>query len=288
MKQALKNYWQKLQLAMLEKQKTMLNFPGPATVLRNYNSLTPFFRAQTVWDYSHCHAAQRVLIVGDAGGKDYWYFAWHSIICDVIDIAEQALIPKLSIFDISSKTAPFEPGSFDVIIMCDVLEHLYDDIQALRNIHSMLKDNGRFVLSGPYWHDAPEYHVRLHSPRIIKRMLRHHGFRVDKIVSRGFIINFYRIIHPLVLLTYYILFRLTGRVYALPVNRRIYKFIQRLQSNKYVPYIDRMVFGERGEANGYILLAFRDKYSKYDPIEMNRSYFANIGVPNDGIPGPGL
>ena len=52
--------------------------------------------------------------------------------------------------DITSRTLPFEPESFDAISAFDVLFHVVDDelfINALKNIHSLLAPRGLFIWS---------------------------------------------------------------------------------------------------------------------------------------------
>jgi 2-polyprenyl-3-methyl-5-hydroxy-6-metoxy-1,4-benzoquinol methylase len=84
------------------------------------------------------------------------------------------------------KALPFKEGSFDVVTMFEVLEHVHDQKYVLSEIHRVLKDGGLFILSVPqkhifsfldwgnwkylfpklhkYWytkkHSASEYHYR--------------------------------------------------------------------------------------------------------------------------------
>jgi SAM-dependent methyltransferase len=44
---------------------------------------------------------------------------------------------------------PLEPGSFDVVLCGDVVEHLRDPVAALRRLRPLLKPGGRVVLSTP-------------------------------------------------------------------------------------------------------------------------------------------
>lgn len=44
---------------------------------------------------------------------------------------------------------PFESGSFDVVICLDVLEHLKDPEQMTREIHRVLKKDGRYIVCVP-------------------------------------------------------------------------------------------------------------------------------------------
>jgi SAM-dependent methyltransferase len=276
----IKAHWARLHQGMLDREKEELGFPGPSSVMRLYNSFTTFFRVLAAWEFMEAKPGDRVLLVGDAGagGKDYWFYAWNGVWCDVVDVAEQASIPNVVIHDISAPGLPFEPGTFDVAVMCDVLEHIYNDTGALANLHSLLKDGGRLVLSGPYWHDLPEFHVRIHSPRIIRRMLRHHGFKIRKVISRGFLINVYRLFHAPYLLLHYLLFRLTGKVRMIECNRLLYRLIKGVQARDFVPYLDRALFGQAGGANGYVLWADKDHGPGYDAVAINRESFENTCI----------
>jgi len=66
----------------------------------------------------------------------------------------------------------FSPGRrYDVILMLDVLEHLDDPLRALRQVHGLLKDDGRLILTVPafqlLWthHDELNRHVRRYTKR---------------------------------------------------------------------------------------------------------------------------
>jgi SAM-dependent methyltransferase len=269
--------WRSWYDRFLAAEKEALAFPGPASVLRHYNSFTSYFRVRAAWEFARCRGGDRVLLVGDAGGKDYWFFRWQGLEPAVVDVAEQELIGEVMIHDISAPELPFAPQSFDAIVMCDVLEHLYDDIRALANLRLMLKDNGRLVLSGPYWHDLPEHHVRIHSPRIIRRMLGHHGFSIQEFTARGFLVNLYRVLHPLFLLGHVLAFLLTGRTRAMAFNQRLYALVQKAQTWPAAPYLDRVLFGMRGGLNGYVLAALKSEGERYDGVAVNREQFANLG-----------
>jgi SAM-dependent methyltransferase len=47
------------------------------------------------------------------------------------------------------KELPWEPGSFDVVLCYDVLEHLYDPWRVLRALHPLLRPGGRLHISIP-------------------------------------------------------------------------------------------------------------------------------------------
>jgi SAM-dependent methyltransferase len=53
-------------------------------------------------------------------------------------------------FNIEEDTYPFEAGSFDVVLFCEIIEHLLNDpCKVLREIKRVLKDGGTLVLTTP-------------------------------------------------------------------------------------------------------------------------------------------
>ncbi len=72
--------------------------------------------------------------------------------------------------------SPYEK-KFDLILALDVLEHIQDDIEAMRRVHYMLKDNGMFFINVPahkfLWseHDEALHHKRrYHSFEMISKL----------------------------------------------------------------------------------------------------------------------
>ena len=55
------------------------------------------------------------------------------------------------------------PSRFDVVVLCEVIEHLKSPEQGLANIHQMLKPGGKLILSAPFVfpiHDQPHDYFR--------------------------------------------------------------------------------------------------------------------------------
>ncbi len=80
---------------------------------------------------------------------------------------------------------------FDVVVLLDVLEHLTNQNEILKNINKVLKRGGflvltlpnidsyEFKLCGKYWEWlSPPAHLFYYSPKTIKKMLEKHGFEV--------------------------------------------------------------------------------------------------------------
>ena len=81
------------------------------------------------------------------------------------------------------QTLPFKEKSFDAVLCLEVLEHLKEDKQALREIKRALKKDGQLVLSVPL-RPAPitdTAHVREgYLPEGIKGMLEREGFKIER------------------------------------------------------------------------------------------------------------
>lgn len=130
----------------------------------------------------------RILIVGDAGGRDWRNLQREGKDIYQIDLSPQADFPNLYVQSIEQKT-PFEDGFFDGVVMNEVLEHLFRDLDALEEVHRILKADGMLVVTVPYMsniQDAPEWHVRIHSPLTIRRLLQRSGFEIEEHFCRGF------------------------------------------------------------------------------------------------------
>ena len=74
---------------------------------------------------------------------------------------------------------------FDVIGMFDVIEHLADDLMALRQVHRALKSGGKLLLTVPahkkLWSYADEAagHYRRYEADILAQVLRSAGFEIE-------------------------------------------------------------------------------------------------------------
>jgi SAM-dependent methyltransferase len=91
--------------------------------------------------------------------------------------------------------ANFEAG-LDTVVCLNVLEHIEDDIQGLRNIHSALRKDGHAIVLVPHGQeifgtlDTALGHYRRYSHEELKEKMERVGFRVEKIL------NFNRVSRP--------------------------------------------------------------------------------------------
>lgn len=76
---------------------------------------------------------------------------------------------------------------FDLVTMFDVLEHIADDVGALRTLRRSMTPDGRLAITAPahnwLWsrHDESEGHVRRYSPASLRNALAQAGFEVIEI-----------------------------------------------------------------------------------------------------------
>ncbi len=83
-------------------------------------------------------------------------------------------------------------GSFDLILSFEVIEHLEDDVGAMREWRDYLKRGGKMILSTPAhpsrWNAADEWagHVRRYERKQLVEAVKSAGFEVERIECYGF------------------------------------------------------------------------------------------------------
>src|SRR5437773_1255869 len=77
----------------------------------------------------------------------------------------------------------------DSVVCLNVLEHVEDDMQGLRNIHSVLRPGGRAIILVPHGQeifgtlDVALGHYRRYSHEELKEKMERAGFRVERILD---------------------------------------------------------------------------------------------------------
>lgn len=119
----------------------------------------------------------RVLIVGAAGGRDFNWLTGFGYAVDLLDLGDHSWCQSTYIGDVCRPETWTQINTkYDVIVMCDILEHLPEDFAALKYARTVLKDEGYLFLSVPYRHDPEPTHVRSYSEATIKRLLAYAGY----------------------------------------------------------------------------------------------------------------
>lgn len=104
-------------------------------------------------------------------------------------------------FDFSNTPLPFDDNSFEVVVLLDVLEHLYQPDKVLKEIHRVTKSD--FVLSIGNFNSLPariqmflgkipenckhkQGHVYWTSYSVIKELLKKNNFKIEKMKVNSF------------------------------------------------------------------------------------------------------
>lgn len=107
----------------------------------------------------------------------------------VADLKEQfGRLRHVSIhhMDITNPPGDLVDESFDTVISSNVLEHIKDDMAAIRGVYSLLKPGGRLVILVPAFNslysplDKNLEHHRRYTKRMMTRRLREAGFEVEE------------------------------------------------------------------------------------------------------------
>lgn len=91
----------------------------------------------------------------------------------------------------SIESLDFPPGSFDLICIFDVIEHIADDRAVFSQIENLLADGGTLMFSVPLhekaWTDFDTLvgHFRRYDPDDLKKICAEHSFDVEQSVAYG-------------------------------------------------------------------------------------------------------
>lgn len=108
-----------------------------------------------------------------------------------LDISEEALRFSSSrgssrLIRGSADDLPLKDGSFDLLCALDLLEHVEDDLGAIREFHRILKPGGHLVLTVPAYmflwsgHDVALQHKRRYEKRALMKSLESSDFHVER------------------------------------------------------------------------------------------------------------
>jgi glycosyltransferase involved in cell wall biosynthesis len=156
--------------------------------LRRYNAW--------MWDKVKPYVGDRVLEVGAGTGNMTRYLSSRELVV-ATDVEAQYLWMlrntfandthvRVCRFDLAADTSPDDVGSgFDTVLCLNVLEHVDDDVAALRRMRGLLAPQGRVVLVVPGMRrlygeiDRAIGHFRRYDPTELRHKLERAGFAVE-------------------------------------------------------------------------------------------------------------
>jgi len=121
----------------------------------------------------------KILIVGPWGGRDYHWLTGFGYHPDTLDLGHHPWGPTTFVGDACApETWAKVSGGYDVLVICDVIEHLPRDFDALVYARAVLKPEGHLLLSVPFRHNSEPTHVRSYTDVTLRRLLGLAGFEV--------------------------------------------------------------------------------------------------------------
>ena len=154
----------------------------------------------------------RVLDVGGGRNPDYFrYFKRES------DAVVEAADGSISGIDFEKDSLPAEDGSCDTVLMCNILEHVFNHQFLLKEAHRILKADGVLIGFVPFWvgyHPDPHDFFR-YTDEALQRMLQDVGFHSIRVRGVGagpvianfntIMLSFPRVMRPLLYIPYVLL-----------------------------------------------------------------------------------
>lgn len=188
---------------------------------------------------------KRALVIGDQFGRDYWLLKSYFDEVKAIDVVDNEVIePKDLILQDASKPTDLEAGSFDYVVACNVIEHMFGEYDCICEVNRLLVPGGRFFIDVPFLADRPYFHFRVYTPKIFLRMMQQAGYEELDSRFRGF--SFF-IGNNSVALFSLLLYPFFGKQALLWVNKTVYALHRALDRSYWINRINSDHFG------GYLL-----------------------------------
>jgi SAM-dependent methyltransferase len=201
-----------------------------------------------------------ILVIGDYTGKDYNFLKNKFKEVYLLDLVNNNIADKSYFIHQSvTKPLPFPDNKFSYILILEVIEHVWEDKAVLEELNRVMKDDGRLMLSTPFYSDKKEYHYHIYSPRSIKRLLNHSGFKISECNFRGLIMSIPNSVIALLALILYPIFKQKSLEIT---NRFFYKIHMLLKHSKINKLSKR--FG---------ILAITEKVNKVNPEKIQKDKF---------------
>lgn len=131
-------------------------------------------------------ARARILDAGCGSGRNMLELARHGTVTGVeLSSASVAVARERGVGEViegSVLETPFESGSFDLAVSLDVIEHLDDDLGALRELRRVIAPGGALLITVPAYqwlwsgHDEVNHHHRRYTRRSLQRVAEQAGW----------------------------------------------------------------------------------------------------------------
>ena len=76
-------------------------------------------------------------------------------------------------------------ANLDLVVLLDVLEHIDDDVNSLLNLHSLIANQGKILITVPAYsflwsrHDELHHHKRRYNHKQLQKLLTENGFELE-------------------------------------------------------------------------------------------------------------
>jgi SAM-dependent methyltransferase len=142
---------------------------------------------ERVIDELRLPARARILDAGCGSGRNMVELARHGTVTGVeLSEASVELARARGAGEVIAGSVlemPFEAGSFDLAASLDVIEHLEDDLGALRELRRVVTPGGSLLITVPAYqwlwsgHDEVNHHFRRYTRRSLQRAAREAGWQ---------------------------------------------------------------------------------------------------------------
>ena len=127
----------------------------------------------------------KCLIIGLHGGRDFFGLVAQGYEVWGMDLMNYKDIDNMKIGN-AEEVWPYDSNQFDIVVMGEILEHLTSDTLCLREANRVLVDNGKLVVTVPYYESNDSYHIRMYNEETLGHSFRINGFSViDKFERPG-------------------------------------------------------------------------------------------------------
>lgn len=131
--------------------------------------------------------------------KQFIQFGWqiYGIDLNLQQVGENVIIKKTNL---DTQNIPFDNSFFDLVFAGEVIEHLVDTGHFLSEVNRVLRTGGTFIITTPnlvslenriraLFGKYPKWldydlngigHIRAYTPKVLKKQLIKHGFKIEK------------------------------------------------------------------------------------------------------------